>query len=195
MFVSRLFRSGGNILGCPQRPRHRQAKAGAAAKLGRHADVAAEVAEGGQHIGEANAVARPVLRARALEQIEHAFPITFRDAAAVVSDFDLDAVVRNRARLYLDVQRPIHRAILDGVVEQVADDELQRETVALDRGYIQIDIDLPVGLGQLMLDRGGAAGDDLPEVDGLAFSGRRPSRASLRTALISRSIFSVEERM
>ena len=79
-----------------QRPRHRQAKAGAAAEFDRHADVAAEVAEDGKDVGEANAVARLVLRARALEQIEDAFLIALRDAAAVVGDFDLDTVVGNR---------------------------------------------------------------------------------------------------
>ena len=118
-------------------------------------------------MGEANAFARLVLGARALEKIEHARLIALRDAAAVVGDLDLDTVVGNRASPYVDVQRPLLRPIFDSVVEQVADDQLQRETIAFDGGHIEIDVDFPAGLGQLMLDRGRGAGDDLPEVDGL----------------------------
>ena len=56
-----------------------------------------------------------------LEQIEHACLIALRDAAAVVGDLDFDTVVGNRAGPYLDAQRSILCAILDGVVEQVAE--------------------------------------------------------------------------
>src|SRR5689334_23222766 len=98
-------------------------------------------------MSEADAFARLVLRPRTLEQVEDACLIALGDAASVVSDFDLDTIVGHRAGPYLDLQRPVLCAIFDRVVEQVADDQLQRESVALDPGNAEIDVDLAAGFG------------------------------------------------
>ena len=80
-------------------------------------------------MGEADALARPVLRARAPEQFEDAGMIARRDSAAVIGDREADAAGAGRPGRDGDAARPRRIEILDGIVEQIAEHLLDREPV------------------------------------------------------------------
>src|SRR5690606_39153830 len=99
------------------------------AQLRLHADIPAEAAHQCADMGQAYALARLVLRARPPEEIEDALVILSRYSPTVIGK-----VKRYPPREILpgrdfDPYRPRRRPVFDRVVEQVAEDLLQRQTV------------------------------------------------------------------
>src|SRR6185295_5688208 len=101
-------------------------------KSGTHGDVASEVADQRSHMSEPDAFAGLILRSGTPEQLEHALAILLGNAAPIVGHLDLDMVVASRASADPDAQGSAVRAELDRVVEQVAQNLLERQPVGDD---------------------------------------------------------------
>ena len=126
-------------------------ESGPAIELALDFDRAAETAYKGARMGKADAVARPVLDARAPEKIEDAFAVFGIDAAAVVAH-----LVGNRSmkvgRPDFDGSRHVGPQIFDGVIHEIGEHLLEGKAVAGDRRQVT---DADFGVGRLGLIRQG----------------------------------------
>ena len=135
--------------------------------------------------------------AGAAEQLEHALDGPARAMPRPLSVTAMPMRPGACAAGDRDAARPVVRQVLHGVVEEVAEHLLERQPVGDDeRRRLARSSSVAAGLVELMLDRcRGAAEEACPGRPRSGLSARRPSRDSLRMALISPSILRVEERM
>src|ERR1700744_2355424 len=128
-------------------------KAGADAKLRLHGDVSAEPPDQRAHMGEPYTFAGAILHAGAPEQVENSVVILLGDAATVVADLEVNethgANGPNR-----DPQRTVPVAVLDGIIEKVAENLFERQPVGNKNWKRSYDIDLTSGFRDLMLHVG-----------------------------------------
>ncbi|MNL54544.1 hypothetical protein D3C87_1778840 [compost metagenome] len=110
---------------------------------------------------QADAFAGAGLRAGTPEQFEDALVVGVGDAAPIVLDFDDNTIARDMARLDGDPQGPVRLLILDGIVEHVAQDLLERQAVGDELADANIGGDLALALADLVMHRRGAGLGDL----------------------------------
>uniref|UniRef100_A0A0N5A5Y8 Methyltransferase n=1 Tax=Parastrongyloides trichosuri TaxID=131310 RepID=A0A0N5A5Y8_PARTI len=148
-------------------------KSRAFAQFGFDVDHAAHPANDVAYERQTQAFTRRVLLARAPEQLEYPFMIPRRDAPAVISHSIRDPAVRLLPAADLNMDRPARLLILDGVVDQIAEDLLDRQTVVLHRRQVA-DRDLAARFGDLMADGVSDGADHGRHIERLGLKGAAP---------------------
>src|SRR5439155_19991887 len=132
-------------------------------KLRGNRHSASQPSHQGADMGKPDALSRFVLGSRAAVQVEDALVVLRIDTAAVVG-YLKDCKTELGTSAHRDLTGNAGLEVFEGVVDQIGENLLQRQTVA-DDVWQRVDPDLGLGFGGLMRHRRYSALEQLPGVD------------------------------
>jgi hypothetical protein len=100
-------------------------KSGTFVESGRNRDFASEVSNDGADLRKPNTLTRLILRASSPKQFKNPLQILIRNPPAVISDFNGDPIAPYQLGPHHDPQWAETRAVLNCIVEEVAENLLQ----------------------------------------------------------------------
>src|SRR5690606_35221767 len=120
---------------------------------------------------EADAFTGLILRAGPAEQVEDTLIVLGRDAPAVVAHIDPHPPCQFPSGAYPDLNGSVNRPIFCRIVEEIAEDLVERKTIRDNLRHVHLDANLASRFRNLVMHGGGHRFQKSLEVDLLRFEG------------------------